>query len=234
MYQLLNILFFSIYLLINPKLIYLWVFKGLYVPVLVQYLWLKKYKIETIIDVGANEGKVSQALRFLFPKAYIYAFEPNTKLHAKFKKRLGYEKVTLEGLALSDKPGKINFYEDVNPALSSTLPPKINSSQEKRIASASTLDEYFYDKKLGKVLLKLDVEGAEGLVLKGGTNFLKQVSVIHIETYFQKIHAKQDLFEDIYAFLTNEGFQYTGNIPEAYFYPKFNPIDVVNAIFIKN
>ena len=40
------------------------------------YKLLKNFNFETIIDVGANKGQFSLLVRYLFPKAKIFAFEP--------------------------------------------------------------------------------------------------------------------------------------------------------------
>jgi len=96
-----------------------------------------------------------------------------------------------------------------------------------------TLDKYFETKAIkGGVFLKIDTEGAEGLVLKGAQKTLSKIAIIHIETYFKKVYKGQLLFEQIYKFLTSHGFTYLGEISEAYFYPNFSLQDISNSVFI--
>ncbi len=236
-----NILYFIIYLTINPRLIWLSIFNRLYIPVFVQYEWLKKYKINTIVDVGAHTGRVSKVINFLFPKAHIFAFEPNKDLHRSIKSKIDNSKLTLENLALSEKKGSSSFYIYSDSTLSSMMNlitpgfrRGIKINYKKITVPVTTLDNYFSNMKLhGNIFLKIDTEGAEGLVLKGGGKFLNKVSVIHIETYFNKLYKKQLLFADIYDLLIKKGFVYAGEANEANFYPIFGPIDISNSVFVK-
>ena len=96
-----------------------------------------------------------------------------------------------------------------------------------------TLDNFFKDKKIkGNILLKIDTQGSELLILRGGKSLLKKISVIHLETSFEEFYNKQFLFSDIYNFLTSYGFIYYGENREAEFYPTFAPSKHVNSIFI--
>lgn len=241
MYKIKNYIFFAGYLLLNPRLIKLAIFHKIYLPVYVQFEWLKKYKIGTIIDVGANQGKVSQAIKFLFPESLVYAFEPNPKFYPTIRKVIK-DSLTLAPFALSIENSKTIFYNYANPSMSSLLPLIKSDAQNyssKRVKTTVvktvTLDSYFRNKKLKKnIFLKIDTQGAEELILKGGKNILKSILVIHIETFFDPLYKKQTLFENIYEFLTKRGFKYAGEAPEAYFYPKFGPSSITNSVFINS
>ena len=77
------------------------------------------------------------------------------------------------------------------------------------------------------------MQGSEDLVLKGGRNLLKRVSVVHVETAFRPLYKGEKLFGDIYEFLIAEGFSYRGEILDAEFYPQFSQKDYSNSIFVK-
>ena len=234
-----NYLFFLLYLICNPKLLFL-IPKGLYLPVYIQFQWLKKYNIKTIVDVGAHKGRVSQVLHFMFPKATIYAFEPNISLHKTIKNKLKMSNLHVEDYALSDKSGKKVLYIAENSALSTTLPflsPGIRDGvrikTSKQEVKSITLNEYFKKVKIfDNIFLKIDTEGAEGLVLKGGDKFLKKVAVIHIETYFTQMYKGQILFPEIYEFLISKGFTFEGVASESHFYPDFSLPKIVNSVFV--
>lgn len=234
-----NKIFFIIYLLFNPLLLKL-IVKGIYLPVYVQYEWLKLYKIDTIIDAGAYYGHVTKSLNYLFPNAKIYAFEPVEENCEIIEKRVNSKNVVLTRCGLSDKKGTSKFYKYDNPALSSTLSINYNNTKFKAAKKidlitikTDTLDNFFKDKKIkGNVLLKIDTQGSEFLILQGGKNLLRKISIIHLETSFDEFYNKQFLFSDIYAFLTKFGFTYYGENREAEFYPTFAPSEHVNSIFI--
>lgn len=236
-----NYIYFTIYLILNPRLIILGLKHKIYIPVYVQYEWLNKYQVDTIIDVGAHKGRVSQSLKHIFPKAKIYAFEPDRTHHAAIKRRLGRKKVVIESYALSDSEGKTNFNKYSDSTLSTLMPlitPGIRDGVKINLnhttVPTTTLDKYFSSKRhLGKILLKIDTEGAEAMILSGAKKFLEKVSIIHVETYFKKIYKGQSLFESLYATLRSHGFKYAGEAREANFYPDFNLPTIANSVFIK-
>lgn len=234
-----NYIFFMIYLLFNPKL-FKFVPSKTYLPVYIQYEWLKKYDIKTVIDVGANDGKVSKVLNYLFPEATIYAFEPVKENCRIIKKRITSDKIILNNVALSNKKGKTTFYKNFYSPASSMLllrqkykdKYKFMSKTKKIKVKTTTLDNYFQNKKIkGKVLLKIDTQGTERLILEGGKNLLSKVAIIHIETSFEELYKYQCLFKDIYDYLTSFGFKYAGEIRESQFYPSFRLQSQVNSIF---
>jgi FkbM family methyltransferase len=61
---------------------------------------------------------------------------------------------------------------------------------------------------MGTDFLKLDVQGAELLVLKGAEDRLKDVLVIHTEVEFVPLYKDQALFADVDSFLRARGFAF--------------------------
>ncbi len=94
------------------------------------------------------------------------------------------------------------------------------------------LDEVMEEKIKGPLLVKIDVQGYEMFVLKGGQSVIKQADVVIIETSFYPLYAGQPLFEDIYDYFKNAGYKYVGNIEEL-----LAPVDFkilqADAIFVK-
>ncbi len=247
MIKITNSLFFLLYVLMNINLVRVLV-KGVYLPVYIQFEWLKKYNIKHIIDVGAYHGDVARALYYLFPKAMIFAFEPNRIHIPKIVNKIPAKKLVIENIGLSDSKGSADFFEYDNEALSSLLPlnkhvTSSNNGQNNWYQKASlqrrskvmttTLDQYFNNKKMkGHIFLKIDTQGTELSVLKGGRDFLQRVSIIHIETSFDQLYQGQSLFDEIYQFLIEEGFSFNGESRESHFYPTFGPVNQINGIFI--
>jgi FkbM family methyltransferase len=236
-----NYIFFFFYLLTNIRLLKLLVHQ-IYIPVFIQFEWLKNYHIKTIIDVGAYHGEVSKSLHLLFPDADIFAFEPVEENLDIIYKKLD-KKAKVIPMALSDKIEKKQFNVYSKKYLSSFLnmdaeysrkllptgkPIKTNITVE-----TTTLDSFFKKKQLKKhIILKIDTQGSEGVVLKGGKNLLKSVSIIHLEAPFDSFYAKQDYFANIYDFLIKQGFKYVGEARESNFYPLFKPQYSTNCLFI--
>lgn len=235
-----NIFFFFTYVLFNPRLIIL-AFHKIYIPVFVQYEWLKKYDIKTIIAAGAYHGHVSKSLHYIFPDAKIYMFEPIKQNYEILTNTLRSKNIIPNKLALINKVGQSTFYINNYTPDSSILElkeeyqknfPQLAKIRKVKVKT-TTLDSYFKNKHVDKrVFLKIDTQGAERLILDGGRQFLKNVSIIHIETFFDPMYKNQGLFQDVYDILTSLGFKYAGEAREAQFYPLFETSPIINSIFI--
>ena len=70
--------------------------------------------------------------------------------------------------------------------------------------------------ELGKFLVKIDVQGFEDRVIKGGLKTLKKADLIIIETSFQELYKGQVLFHGIYELLSELGFVFMGNYSQSY------------------
>lgn len=238
-----NNLFFLMYVLINPHLVYLAIFKGIYIPVYVQYGWVKDFDINTIVDVGAHRGNVFSSLMYMFPRAKVYAFEPDEENFRYLDKKYNSNKnIELNKYAVSNKDGKSTFYTHPKSYMSSLLEPGndrdknhlLKEQTRKVTVDTITLDSYFKDKEVtGNVFLKVDTQGSEGLVLRGAKHFLKRVKVVHVEAPFDDLYKGQDNFAQIYKLLTELGFKYAGEARESYFYTKFNLEISSNCVFIR-
>ncbi|MFM7369285.1 MAG: FkbM family methyltransferase, partial [Sphaerospermopsis kisseleviana] len=64
------------------------------------------------------------------------------------------------------------------------------------------------------ILIKLDVQGYELSVIKGGEKTFKSAKLVIIEVSFYEFYEKQPLFDDIYKYLCNLGFVYRGNLEQ--------------------
>jgi hypothetical protein len=64
------------------------------------------------------------------------------------------------------------------------------------------------------LLVKIDVQGYEDYVLRGGEQTIRRARLIIIETSFQAQYEAQPLFDDVYRTLTGWGFAYVGAIDQ--------------------
>lgn len=60
------------------------------------------------------------------------------------------------------------------------------------------------------ILLKIDVQGYEYEVLRGAEVTLANVDTIIVETSYRQLYLHQPLFDDIYLFLRERGFVFSG------------------------
>ena len=142
-------------------------------------------------DIGANYGFYTYlALEFC---KEVHLFEPIPFIFDNLKDNLkDYQNVFLNNIALSDKKGKVDLFVPESNSIDSTAgssivqeTTKAHSYQfNKKIEiEADTLENYFKSHNLPNII-KIDVEGAESLVINGGLEFFKNNSpIISLEVW---------------------------------------------------
>jgi len=129
------------------------------------------------IDIGCHKGEILDCMLKQSPKGNHYAFEPIPSFFDKLQTKYTNSNVKLYPYALSDKEGKsvFNFVKNA-PAYSGIKKRHYdikNPEIEEIEVELNILDNLFLkDEKID--FIKIDVEGAEFEVLKGGKNLLKQ------------------------------------------------------------
>lgn len=136
------------------------------------------------LDVGANIGEIAlHAARRVTPGGVVHAFEPAPHVLERLRenvKRNGLEgTVRIWPVALSETTGKAQF-SFAEPATCNqgmgSLVNRHNSvvGQEIEVETWS-LDDFLREKQVGRVdIMKVDIQGAEWLLLKGGQCFFTE------------------------------------------------------------
>ncbi len=136
----------------------------------------------TVVDVGANEGDFTAAVRGVAPGAHIHAVEPNPPTFARLRDRFaGDTEVTPLSFALAATRGEARLY-DRDPAGSPHASLYANTFAHVHPASAAavwvptrTLDDLAQAHGLARIhLLKLDTEGGERAILAGARRLLAE------------------------------------------------------------
>lgn len=144
------------------------------------------------IDGGANNGLFSFLLHERFPQARIYAFEPAPELQPYLRRNLGSVTVTLREAALAEASGEVTLYfcGDAD-QVGSTIRDNVEifaspkSKVEEHRVPAVSLDDFVQSEGIERIaVLKLDVQGAELPILKGGTRALEITDVLLLECTF--------------------------------------------------
>jgi len=148
-----------------------------------------------IFDIGANIGITSTYYSDIFPNGVIHSFEPNPDTLMRCEKNTrNHSNITLNKVALSKSVGSVLF-ED-NGGTSSHI-----SDKGIRVQT-NTLDQYVKDCRIKHIdLMKIDVEGAEEMVLEGGIDSLPIVDNIILE-----VHSR-DLYKAVRLILESNKFE---------------------------
>jgi len=171
-------------------------------------------KMPYIIDGGAHIGISVLYFKLLFPKAEILAFEPNPISFRLLKRNIKQNKlknIKLINAALSDKKGEEIFFMNKNKPILSWGDAIVKNAWHERgrfkiiKVPAVKLSTYISAKNID--LVKLNIEGAEGKVLKEAENKLSKVKEIIMEFHGSSVN-KSNKLEEILNILKKNSFLY--------------------------
>lgn len=151
-----------------------------------EYHHLKKIlrdPLNVVVDVGANIGQFSNAIRYWYPQANIVAIEADPHTYARLQENTGNAAVRTVNLAISDKRESVEFFRGALSVTSGMI--KTSDDQTCITVDADTLDSVLAT--VQKIdLLKIDVEGAELKVIQGAKASLRASSYLLLEVSFDR------------------------------------------------
>ena len=171
-----------------------------------QYFFVKAGKDKLVLDIGANIGVISQALEF--SGFTVESFEPQPEVFGLLRRNM---KGRCHNLALASRVGvttipKVN-YDEVNNfgGLSCGTASKSRGAIEVKV---ETLDSFNFA-NVG--LMKIDVEGFEEEVLRGGVETINRCSpVLYLED------DRKEKSPSLHAFLKELGYRFEVHAPPLY------------------
>lgn len=168
----------------------------------------------TVLDIGGNVGYYSLMASPLINKdGAIFLFEPVSVNLRRAEVNIalsGFDNIHCIKKAISDQPGTIRIrIADENNLGMSGMADSINSDGQDEIVEGITLDKFVYDKQLKNIdLIKVDVEGAEPLVIRGGSWVLRKYSpIIMMEVCIDTLERLQFTLEDVYSPMAEYGYK---------------------------
>lgn len=175
----------------------------------------------TYIDIGAFDGAFYDIIAAEKNISRALLIEPQDQyfkmLRSKYSDQAQVEVVQCILLA---EEREVVFHENKLAATSSMLEAsekllgsEIDISGKKVSMQSRTLDQVAgkYKDKIG--LLKIDVQGAELEVLKGGGGVLSRTEFAWIEVSFKELYHQSPLFNDIVDFMESQGFMMINILP---------------------
>jgi FkbM family methyltransferase len=180
--------------------------------------WLPKTNPINFIDIGCNAGDFTRSVYGEYKIKKALLIEPVPKLiptlEANFPDRNIFKIINA---AVSDSNSETEFFINHEFDSISSLLKIYNKKDELKHLNIKepaaikvktfTLDHICEDQQLSGIdLLKIDVQGAEHLVLNGGIEALKKTKLVYTEFSFQPLYDQSSVFFDLYNFFYAHGF----------------------------
>jgi FkbM family methyltransferase len=171
-----------------------------------------------ILDIGAHDGSfTTAAIRLLSPEQ-IWLVEADPQLVDRLRERFRHDsRCHVVHAAIADKSGEVKLRLNRHRASSSILPISGHTGQafgqdmsetESIPVPALSLDDLFAREKISEIdLCKVDIQGAERLLIEGGTEALRRIRLLHMEVLFDEFWEGCAQFSEIHALLKARGFK---------------------------
>jgi FkbM family methyltransferase len=129
---------------------------------------------KVILDIGANIGNSSLFFASINSHAQIFAYEPHPVTFKRATENIqcnSFKNIKLVNIGLGEKKGTLKLYEvnEHNPGMNRIFAE--DRDMPFKEIEIDVLDNFISEKRIPKIdLIKIDVEGFEYSVLKGGRN----------------------------------------------------------------
>ena len=196
----------------------------------------------TVIDIGANRGMFTLCVHRLYPGADIFAFEPLRECYTELSLlqqripslRCYQMALGMEGSEAVMHRNRYNYssslleMEDLHreafPYTEETEPENVKIQSLDEVLDGIDLRE--------PVLMKIDVQGYEGAVLRGANRSLSKVDFILCEMSMRPLYRGQTLFGDIHQFLVDQGYRFAGHVGELQ-HPHTTEVLQIDGLFLR-
>jgi FkbM family methyltransferase len=174
----------------------------------------------TVLDIGASFGLYSVvAGRRVSDHGRVFAFEPLPTVATVLADHLALnnvaDRVEVVPMVVTDTSGQIELWEPARDRLASISKLAATGRTEgtdggplrRHVVPATTIDEFCHVRRIEPDLIKIDVEGAEGSVLRGARRFLdRRQGQIILEVHPWALERFGEVSERLLAYLNAAGW----------------------------
>ena len=168
--------------------------------------------IDSIWDVGANQGQFSFMAHSVWPQLPIYSFEPDPDSFSRLQQN--FDKFQISGqpfnMGLGAEQGELELTRYADNVNNSFLPRPQDqyAVQDKVAVHCTTLNEIGASLPETKsAFLKLDVQGFELAVLEGAGDFLRRCRYVLAEVAFSPAYTGGAHADEVMLALRHHGFE---------------------------
>lgn len=162
---------------------------------------------DVVLEIGAHDGSFSRRMKSALPHSEVIAVEANPEVHSKHKPHLEQAGVVYMQKCVSASTGVVELRVPLKKGkaantMGSILPDLRAKSVRTHIVEAIPLDSLLEGRAGATNAIWLDVEGAIGEVLKGGTDVFAGCQALYCELEAEQRWTGQALDEQIIAQLS--------------------------------
>ncbi|WP_395703426.1 FkbM family methyltransferase [Aquabacterium sp.] len=188
-------------------------------------LRLKTQRIDTVLDVGANDGGYARALRAAGFEGRILSFEPLDDAHQRLCQQAEGQAgwAVAPRMALGASEGEVEINVAGNSASSSILPMldrHLEAAPNSRYVSQQQVPLRRLDavahpliEQARAIHLKIDTQGYEMPVLEGAAGLMPRIRGLQLEMSLVPLYEGQVLFRELYDWVIGQGFELHGVVP---------------------
>lgn len=170
------------------------------------------HEIQTVIDVGANQGQYARRMRVLGFTGQLLSFEPGTAAFRRLERHCALDaKWSAIRMALGCSEGSIDLNVSRNSVSSSLLKVgerHLAAAPESRIRSIERVPIRRLDDVVGKVpgpvWLKIDAQGYELEVLRGADKTMRRSVILQLEVSLVPLYEGQASLLQVLEFLAED------------------------------
>jgi len=178
---------------------------------------IRTHRPDAFLDIGCHLGKTIE--RILDDNSLpIHGFEPTQSTFTRVQGRFSSDsRVKIHNIALSDSTGTAKFFCNSNEQTNSLLDNdegnqsawgQQTSHVDSQEVQTMRLDEWYAQEKPGnRLIIKSDIQGAEGMLVRGGETSLRDhVIAIFSEAQIGNMYEGQTDFFGLHEMLSGLGF----------------------------
>ena len=177
---------------------------------------LERQAIDAVIDVGANRGQYAGRLRAAGWRGPILSIEPVAAVHANLARQAAADPAweVLPPLAAGAEDGEVTLEVSAESDMSSTLPQTAllraispsSAVRERVVVPQRRLDGLLAARPWRRLLVKVDVQGAEPAVLEGLAGIWDRVAGLQLELALLPLYEGERSWQVVMADLAARGY----------------------------
>ncbi len=169
----------------------------------------------TIFDIGSNIGTTTLPFAKILSKGIVYSFEPGINNYKRILKNVNLnpdlKNIKLFNIGFGEKKGSVRLYKvDINnPGMNRILPKNEQNQYDFENIAIETLDDFVNQNSIDKIeLIKIDVEGYELNILKGGLKVLETFKpTLFIELDDKNLRANDGSAREVISLLAKKNYE---------------------------